>query len=117
MKKEASTKATAAKAAPSWAVNRVQLVGRLAADPTTRQTKAGCVATLRVVTNSTREPEFHTVAFWGERAADCSESLHKGSPVHIEGRLRTRAWTAADGSTRRSTEIVADLVEPFDISA
>jgi single-stranded DNA-binding protein len=74
MKKQVTTAAAPASAGAStpWAVNRVHLVGRLAADPATRETTAGLVTKLRVVTNSGRTPEFHDVSVWGEHAADCA---------------------------------------------
>jgi single-stranded DNA-binding protein len=37
--------------------------------------------------------------------------------VAVTGRLRTRTWSAADGSSRRATEVVADSVEQFQIPA
>jgi single-strand DNA-binding protein len=35
----------------------------------------------------------------------------KGSKVLVEGKLRTRKWTDANGNERKTTEIVADRVE------
>ena len=37
----------------------------------------------------------------------CSEYLHKGKQVYIEGRLQTRKWEDRDGITRYTTEVVA----------
>lgn len=117
MKKTATTKAATPATRPNtkpWSINRVQLVGRLAADPTVRDTTAGPVASLRLATNSTRVAEFHDVVVWGQVATEIVKSFTKGNAVTIEGRLRTRTWTAADGSTRRSTEVVATAVAPFE---
>ena len=100
MKKTATTKEATPATRPSakpWSVNRVQLVGRLAADPTVRDTTAGPVASLRVATNSTRVAEFHDVVVWGKDATESLQGFTKGNAVTIEGRLRTRTWTAADG--------------------
>jgi single-strand DNA-binding protein len=98
----------------SWSVNQVKLVGRLATEPSRRDTTAGLFASLRIATNSTRFPEFHDVVLWGKDAARCVQDLTKGQAVQVEGRLRTRTWTSADGTSRRTTEVVAFLVVPVE---
>jgi single-strand DNA-binding protein len=98
-------------AAPEFtSYNRVQLAGRLTADPELRYTPSGkAVAHLRVATNDTKVAEFHDVVAW-EQIAEATEGLTKGTPVLIEGRLQTRTWETQDGSKRRTTEIVASSV-------
>ena len=39
------------------------------------------------------------------------EYLKKGSPVYVEGRIRTRKWQDKDGQDKYSTEIVADRMQ------
>jgi single-strand DNA-binding protein len=91
--------------------NRVQLAGRLVADPDLRTTSSGkSVCRMRVATNDTREAQFHDVVAWEALADSSAESLRKGATVTVEGRLQTRTWQAADGSTRRATEIVASAL-------
>jgi single-strand DNA-binding protein len=91
--------------------NRVQLAGRLVADPDLRNTPSGkSVCRMRVATNDTREAQFHDVVAW-ESVGEAAKSLCKGAAVTIEGRLQTRTWEAADGSPRRATEIVAASVK------
>jgi len=34
--------------------------------------------------------------------------MTKGRLAYIEGRMQTRTWEAADGTRRRSVEVVAD---------
>jgi single-strand DNA-binding protein len=90
--------------------NRVQLAGRLVANPEIRDTASGkTVCRMRLATNDTREAQFHTVVAWEELAV-ASKVLRKGASVAVEGRLRHRTWEAADGSTRYATEVVATLV-------
>ena len=94
-------------------INRVQLAGRLVADPELRHTSTGkAVCRMRVATNDTREAQFHSVVAWQELADSAARSLRKGDPVLVDGRLQTRSWEAADGSPRRATEIVASAVAP-----
>jgi len=91
--------------------NRVQLAGRLVADPELRSTGTGkAVCRMRVATNDTREAQFHDVVAW-EALAESASTLHKGAAVIVEGRLQTRSWEAADGSTRRATEVIAAAVD------
>jgi single-strand DNA-binding protein len=96
---------------PFRSYNRVQLAGRLVADPDLRYTPSGkAVCRMRVATNDTREAQFHDVVAWQGIAESAAESLRKGAAVTIEGRLQTRSWEAPDGSPRRATEIVASAV-------
>ena len=37
--------------------------------------------------------------------------LKKGSPVYVEGRLRTRKWQDKEGQDRYTTEIIADQMQ------
>jgi len=102
-------------------LNRVILIGRLAADPESRNTTTGQqVASLRIVTNRTwtdanhqkqESAEFHSVTLWGRLAEIASQYLRKGGLVMIEGRLQTRSWAGQDGQKRYRTEIVAENLQ------
>ena len=103
-------------------VNKVILIGNLGADPEVRYTPSGqAVATLRIATtevwnnkeNGQKEQrtEWHRVVVWGKQAENCSQYLSKGRQVYIEGRLQTRNWTDKEGSTKYTTEIVANNVQ------
>lgn len=103
-------------------LNKVFLIGRVAADPEVRTTPSGqMVATLRVATNrvwnnrATNEKqeqvEFHTVVTWARLAEITQKYLQKGQLVFFEGRLQTRSWQGADGVKRYRTEIVAENLQ------
>ena len=108
-------------------LNRVILIGRLAADPESRTTTTGQgVASLRVATNRTwnnqqgqkqEQVEFHSVTLWGRLAQIASQYLKKGGLVMIEGRLQTRNWVGQDGQKRYRTEIVAENIQSGPRSA
>jgi single-strand DNA-binding protein len=68
----------------------------------------------RVAVSGRREQEasFFTVIVWRDQAEHAAESLSKGSRVVVVGRLQQRAWTAEDGSTRSTIEVVADDLGP-----
>ena len=97
------------------ALNRVQLIGRLAADPEVRFTSSGLpVCTLRVATNERESAEFHDVVVWRQLAEFAGQYLAKGRMVYVEGRLHGRSWQAENGTTRRSVEVVADDLQALD---
>lgn len=100
-------------------LNKVFIIGRLAADPESRTTQSGqTVVTLRLATNRVwnnratgekqEQVEFHTVVAWGGLADVASKYLRKGQLALFEGRLQTRSWQGQDGVKRYRTEIVAD---------
>lgn len=101
-------------------VNKAILVGRLGAAPNI-QTKDGSVfGSISVGTNRTykgkdgnlvEEPTWHNVSVFGKAAEFAGEYLDKGSAVYVEGRLRTRKYTAKDGSEKYVTEIVASNLQ------
>ena len=99
-------------------LNQVQLIGNLGADPEVRYTQGGMrVGNLRIATNYTRtnkdtgekseHAEWHRVTVFDKLAEIVEKHLHKGSPVFVQGRLRTRKWER-DGVTHYTTEIVVD---------
>ncbi len=103
-------------------LNKVFLIGRLAADPESRMTPGGqMVTTVRIATNrvwnnrSTGEKqeqvEFHTIVAWRNLAEIISKYLRKGQMAFFEGRLQTRSWQGQDGIKRYRTEIVAENMQ------
>src|SRR5215217_4913781 len=102
-------------------VNKVILIGNLGKDPETRYLPSGdAVTNISVATTDTwkdksgekqEHTEWHRVAFFGKTAEIAGEYLKKGSPVYVEGRIRTRKWQDKEGQDRYSTEIVADRMQ------
>src|SRR3990167_9579857 len=101
-------------------LNKVFLIGRMAADPEARTTPSGQqVATLRVATNRVwnkdgqkqEAVEFHTVVCWGGLADVAGKYLKKGQMAFFEGRLQTRSWQGNDGVKRYRTEVVAESLQ------
>ncbi len=90
-------------------VNRVILAGRLVATPELRTTDSGVhVTTVRIVTNDREQPEFHDVVLWRQMADFATSYMTKGRLAYVEGRLQSRTWEAADGTQRRTVEVIAD---------
>jgi len=99
-------------------VNKVILIGNLGADPETRYLPSGdAVTNIRIATTEKwrdkggeqqEHTEWHRIAFFGKLAEIAGEYLKKGSPVYVEGRIRTRKWQDKEGQDKYSTEIVAN---------
>ena len=102
-------------------VNKVILIGNLGADPETRYLPSGdAVTNIRIATTEVwkdkggekqEHTEWHRIAFFGKLAEIAGEYPKKGSPVYVEGRIRTRKWQDKEGLDRYSTEIVADRMQ------
>jgi single-strand DNA-binding protein len=99
-------------------VNKIILVGNLAADPELRQTQKGVnVATFPVATQrdftsngeKKKVTDFHRVVAWGTLAEICGKYLEKGKAVYIEGFVLNRAYEK-EGERRYVTEIRAEEV-------
>jgi single-strand DNA-binding protein len=98
-------------------LNKVQMTGRLGADPEMRYTPQGhAVTTFRAASNRswrTAEGEAHEdtewfrVVAWNKLAEICNQWLSKGSRVYVEGRMQTRQWQDQEGQMRNQTEIIA----------
>ena len=97
-------------------VNKVILIGNLGRDPETRYLPSGDAVTNISIATSEKwkdkggeqqeHTEWHRIAFFGKLAEIAGEYLKKGSPVYVEGRIRTRKW-----QDKYSTEIVADRMQ------
>ena len=102
-------------------VNKVILVGNLGADPEIRYLPSGeAVANLRLATTDTwkdkdgnkqEATEWHRVSFFGRLAEVCGQYLKKGSPIYVEGSIRTRKWQDKEGQDRYSTEIKGERMQ------
>ena len=103
----------------SGSLNKVQIIGRLGADPEIKQMVNGKnVARLSAATsqswkaNSRGErketPEWHRVVIFNEGLVNIVQQyLKKGANVYLEGQLSTRKWRdEKSGQDKYSTEIV-----------
>lgn len=100
------------------------IIGRLGRDPELRYTQNGTpVTSLNVATDESyidregvrqERTEWHRVSVFQKQAELCSNYLHKGSLVYVEGSLQTRKWTDQNGNERYTTEIKAQRVQFLD---
>ena len=100
-------------------LNKVQLIGRLGADPEIKQMVNGkSVARLSIATSQSwkdkssgerkEKTEWHRVVIFNEGLVNVVQQyLKKGANVYIEGQLSTRKWKdESTGQDKYSTEIV-----------
>ena len=103
-------------------VNKVILIGNVGRDPETRYMPSGdAVTNLSLATTDKYKDkqsgeqkeatEWHRIAFFGKLAEIAGQYLKKGSQCYIEGSLRTRKFTDANGIEKYSTEIVASTMK------
>ena len=100
-------------------LNKVQLIGRLGADPEIKQMVNGkSVARMSIATSNTwkdkntgekkEKTEWHRVVIFSEGLVNVVQQyVKKGAQVYIEGQLTTRKWKdEKSGLDRYSTEVV-----------
>ena len=102
-------------------LNRVYLIGRMTRDPEVKQLKNGLsVCNARMAVNQPYRDShgdwqqgetFVTVVAWRRWAELCGEFLQKGSPLLVEGRLRSRSWEGQDGQIRHVVEVQASRMQ------
>lgn len=102
-------------------VNKVLLIGHLAADPDVKATPKGTyVANLRLATNSyagkddegkaKERTDYHSLVAFGKVAEFAGQYLKKGRLIYADGRLQTSSWEDASGQKRYRTEVVVDEI-------
>ena len=103
-------------------VNKVILIGNLAADPDVKATPNGMyVAKMRLATNTyagkdeggnrKQHSEFHNLVAFGKLAEFAGQYMKKGRQFYVEGRLHTSSWDDTAGQKRYRTEVVVDDVQ------
>ena len=100
-------------------LNKVQLIGRLGADPDIKQMVNGKnVARLSIATSQSwkdkssgerkEKTEWHRIVIFNEGLVNVVQQyLKKGANVYVEGQLSTRKWKdESSGQDKYSTEVV-----------
>jgi len=103
-------------------VNKVILVGNSGRDPEVRYTPSGdAVANISLATSerykdrstgeSREQTEWHRLVFFGKLAEIVGEYVKKGTPLYVEGKIRTNKWQCQKtGQDRYTTEILCDTM-------
>jgi len=102
--------------------NSVLVIGRLTREPEIRRTTSSKSVCKFDIAISSRfkdkatgewkdgEPTFIPIVVWSENT-NRFESLKKGMPVLVEGRLQTNSWTATDGTKKSRLEVIASRLQ------
>jgi single-strand DNA-binding protein len=103
----------------SGTLNKVMLIGHLGDDVKMHYFDGGgSIGRFPLATNETyvnkstgekvSTTEWHNIVLRNKAAELCEKYLSKGDRIYIEGRIKTRKWTAEDGNDRYTTEINAN---------
>ena len=97
-------------------------MGNVGSDPEIRESNGGKFATFRLATtdkgytkrDGTQVPErteWHNIVANSNIVGVIENYVRKGTKLYIEGKLRTRKYTARDNTERTVTEIYIDNLE------
>lgn len=99
-------------------MNSVVLTGRLTRDPEVRYTASQtAVATFTLAVDrpyskdKENNADFIRITSFGKQAEFVEKYLNKGRLVGVSGRIQTGSYQAQDGTTRYTTDVVADRIE------
>lgn len=104
------------------AVNKVILLGNVGKDPQIRDGNGQKFATFSLATtdksytkrDGTVMPElteWHSIVANGNIVQVIERYVKAGTKLYIEGKLRTRKYTARDNTERQVTEVYVDIME------
>ena len=100
-------------------INNIFILGRIGRDPDLKKTANDhCYLNLSIATNRPIKrddkweeiTDWHQVRTWNQSAELCERMLKKGSPVAVEGHLRTDSWVDQDGEKQNRTYVYADRI-------
>ena len=102
--------------------NRFQIEGNLGKDAEVKRIEHGEVVKFSVAVNERwndknkvkhERTDWFFVEAWGPAAAFAA-TLKKGTPVAVEGRVRTGEYTGEDGVKRYTWTVLADSIRKLD---
>ena len=101
-------------------LNKIELIGRLTADPDARGSeKAVKCVTLRMATNrdardasgkAHQQAEYHSVVMFGKLAKAAKKYLKQGDRLFVSGRIQTNVWVSKGGPRKSKAEIIAETL-------
>lgn len=95
--------------------NSSTIMGNLGSEPEMRYTAAGKAITSFSVAVSRKyeekeETEWFRVIAWDKLAEACNQSLFKGDPVFVVGRVHLNTWEGTDKQKHARLELIANTV-------
>jgi single-strand DNA-binding protein len=106
-------------------MNKVILIGNVGKEPEMTYTPSGSPVTKFSLATSrrtkdkntgemTKETTWFNIVAWERLAETCSNYVHKGSKIYVEGRLVIRDYTDKDNVQRRAVDVVINEMELLD---
>lgn len=99
-------------------LNKVQIAGRLTADPELRTLPSGVATTSFSVAINGRGKDaqavYVDVVAWRQQAEFVAKYFKKGSSIYVEGSLNPRSWTDQNNVKHYKTEVVASDISFVD---
>ncbi len=102
-------------------MNKVNLIGRLTADPEVRYTQGDqpmCIASYRLAVErrgkkqeGQQNADFISIKAFGKGGEFAEKYLHKGMKVAVSGHIQTGSYTRQDGQKVYTTDVIADEQE------
>lgn len=98
-------------------MNKITLIGNLTRDVEKRTTNNGktvasfTIAVDRRGSKENKVTDFFRINAWNAMGENCARFLAKGSKVAVTGEMQARTYTANDGSTKMSLDVLAEEVE------
>jgi single-strand DNA-binding protein len=99
-------------------LNKIVLVGRLTADPESRNVGPDSTMTKftlavsrpRRMDGTPGETDFLDIVSWGRQAENVAKYCAKGKTVLVEGRIQVRTYNDASGQKKWATEVMSNQV-------
>jgi single-strand DNA-binding protein len=106
-------------------MNKVMLIGNVGREPEMTYTPSGSAVTKFSLAVSRRwkdkssgdqkeETTWFNIVAWERLAETCSNYVHKGSKIFVEGRFVSRDYTDKDGNKRTAFDVVITEMELLD---
>ena len=102
-------------------MNKVNLIGRLTADPEVRYTQGDqpmCIASYRLAVErrgkkveGQQNADFISIKAFGKGGEFAEKYLHKWMKVAVSGHIQTGSYTNRDGQKVYTTDVIADEQE------
>lgn len=99
-------------------MQRIFFTGNLVRDPESSVTPKGitkCTFTVAVdrkyKVDGEKQTDYFRINAWRQLGDACYRHLSKGRKVYVSGELQPSTYTAKDGTTRMSLDVVADEIE------
>lgn len=103
-------------------LNQCQFIGNVGLTPEVRYSQSGdAICSFSIAVNETwrdkttgerkESTEWVRVVAYRKLAEICGEYLKKGTPIWVQGKMKTRKWTGQDGKDNYTTEIIAEQMQ------